>query len=165
MASARMLTQLLRADNIAYALRPVSSYTQIMRCYERFMTEDIRSVFMINCGGSINLPKAFRLEAGGNKRVFVLDNHRPFHLANIHSLHQVTVFAAAEEIDEAQQLGAVPSDGEEMSVNEDDDTDEERDDEEDEVRESPPASTTIKRYEKTNPSPSLFFWSCVKQFL
>ena len=32
-----------------------------------------------------NIPKIFDLEHGGDLRVFVLDNHRPFHLANIYS--------------------------------------------------------------------------------
>jgi CDC45-like protein len=50
MASCRMLTQLLRIDNIAYALRPVSNFDQVVENYESFMTAEIKTVILINCG-------------------------------------------------------------------------------------------------------------------
>ncbi len=52
MASARMLTQMLRADNIAYNLRPVSTYAQIEAVKSSLISSDsdIKTVFMINCG-------------------------------------------------------------------------------------------------------------------
>lgn len=50
MASCRMLTQLLRIDNIAYALRPVSNFDQVVENYEAFMTSEIKTVILINCG-------------------------------------------------------------------------------------------------------------------
>ena len=55
MASARMLTQLLRSDHIAYSLRPVLNFQEVQYNYKSFLTTDIRTVFMINCGAvSIN---------------------------------------------------------------------------------------------------------------
>lgn len=52
MASARMLTQMLRTDNIAYNLRPVSNYAQIEAVKSTLISadSDIRTIFMINCG-------------------------------------------------------------------------------------------------------------------
>lgn len=51
MASARMLTQMLRSDNIAYNLRPVSNYAQIEAVRSTLISDsDIKAVFMINCG-------------------------------------------------------------------------------------------------------------------
>jgi hypothetical protein len=50
MASARMLTQLLRQDNIAYTLRPVANYTQVEKNRNAYVTSDIKTIFMINCG-------------------------------------------------------------------------------------------------------------------
>lgn len=50
MASCRMLTQLLRIDNIAYALRPVSNFSHLMQNYKSFVTPEIKTVIMINCG-------------------------------------------------------------------------------------------------------------------
>ena len=50
MASARMLTQLLRSDHIAYSLRPVLNSQDIQYNYKSFVTSDIKTIFMINCG-------------------------------------------------------------------------------------------------------------------
>ena len=50
MASCRMLTQLLRVDSIAYALRPVSNFEQVIEYYQSFVTSEIKTVIMINCG-------------------------------------------------------------------------------------------------------------------
>jgi|TARA_B110000090_G_C13264961_1_gene401879 hypothetical protein len=50
MASARMLTQQLRSDNIAYTLRPVSNRHHLVLNRDSFITEDINTIFMINCG-------------------------------------------------------------------------------------------------------------------
>jgi CDC45-like protein len=58
MASCRMLTQLLRIDNIAYALRPVSNFDQVVENYEAFMTSEIKTVILINCG-AVSLIHAF----------------------------------------------------------------------------------------------------------
>ena len=58
MASCRMLTQLLRIDNIAYALRPVSNFDQVFENYEAFMTSEIKTVILINCG-AVSLIPAF----------------------------------------------------------------------------------------------------------
>lgn len=58
MASCRMLTQLLRIDNIAYALRPVSNFDQVVENYEAFMTSEIKTVILINCG-AVSLIRVF----------------------------------------------------------------------------------------------------------
>lgn len=50
MASCRMLTQLLRIDSIAYALRPVSNFAQVVENYNAFATAEIKTVILINCG-------------------------------------------------------------------------------------------------------------------
>jgi hypothetical protein len=55
-----------------------------------------------------NIPKRFDMERG-DFRIFILDNHRPVHLANIHSRHQVVVFDDESEIleDEKYTKGEV----------------------------------------------------------
>ena len=52
MASARMLTSMLRTDNIAYNLRPVANYSQIENLRSTIISDesDIKTIFMINCG-------------------------------------------------------------------------------------------------------------------
>ena len=91
MASTRMLTQLLRDDNIAYAVRPVSNFSQIIENKDTYITSDIKVIFMINCGAVYNISKTLNL-AQSERRCFILDNHRPFHLANVHSRENVVVF-------------------------------------------------------------------------
>ena len=132
MAATRMLTQLLRFDNIAYAVRPVTNFSQVMQNYRNYVTPEVKTIILINCGAMHNIPKAFELEQGGETRCFILDNHRPFHLANIHSRHNVVVFDHSEEIEEDNQDAALPSDGSELSGASGDDTSEEDDDEDDE---------------------------------
>ena len=50
MAATRMLTQLLRSDNIAYTIRPVINFDEVKATIKTSLTEDIKSVFLINCG-------------------------------------------------------------------------------------------------------------------
>ena len=46
-ASTKMLTQMLRNDNVAYTLIPVSDPSQLDKVT---ISSDIKCVFMINCG-------------------------------------------------------------------------------------------------------------------
>jgi len=141
MASCKMLTQLLRNDHIAYTIRPVLNFEEVIYSYQSFLTEDIKTIFLINCGALFNIPKIFDLEHGGDLRVFVLDNHRPFHLANIYSRYSVVVFD--DTFDELQEEGleSIPSDGSdvsgELSSNEDDDDDDDDDDDGDDYEDDP----------------------------
>ena len=61
-----------------------------------------------------NLPKLFNIEFGGDVRVFVMDNHRPFHLANVYSRHNVVLFDDIENVDNDND--DIPSDGSELSA-------------------------------------------------
>jgi hypothetical protein len=123
-----MLTQLLRIDNIAYVVRPVTNFSQVLQNYRNYVTPEIKTIVLINCGATHNIPKAFELEKGGETRCFILDNHRPFHLANVHARHNVVVFDDSHEIEANNENGVVPSDGSELSGASDDDTSEEDDD-------------------------------------
>ena len=53
MASAKILTHLLRSENVAYKLRPVANFTHIMDIVDEFTASDIKTVFMVNCGAVI----------------------------------------------------------------------------------------------------------------
>jgi hypothetical protein len=54
MAAARMFTQILRSDNVAYKIRPVANFTHICQCVKEFTSMEIKSVVMINCGAVTN---------------------------------------------------------------------------------------------------------------
>ena len=192
MATSRMVTRLLRSDNVAYALRPVSTFTQIKDNYQSFVTSDIKTVIMINCGAvsifvhvfnafffgshlpevafskSIqgdhgldsclsqtelvplfslpllipqmhNIPKEFELDKGGDVRFIIFDNHRPFHLANRDSRHNVVVFVdEAELLNESMDWPSSGSENEdeddsESGGSDDENDDDDNDDEEEEV--------------------------------
>ena len=50
MASCRMLTHLLRSDHITYKICPVLNIEELGYAYKNFLTTDIRTIFLINCG-------------------------------------------------------------------------------------------------------------------
>lgn len=77
-----------------------------------------------------NIPKLFGLEYGGDVRVFILDNHRPIHLANIYSRHNIVVFEDGLIPDNVISTD-YPSDGSELSA--DNDTDDDSDSEEERI--------------------------------
>lgn len=78
-----------------------------------------------------NIPKVFDLERGGDTRCIIFDNHRPLHLANIHSRHNVVVFDDVQEI-ETDNLPSDNSDDEYNNKSENDTSEDEDDDEEEE---------------------------------
>jgi hypothetical protein len=50
MAATRMLTQLLRIDNIAYVVRPITNFSQVIKNYRSYVTPEIKTIILINCG-------------------------------------------------------------------------------------------------------------------
>ena len=50
MAATRMLTQLLRIDNIAYVVRPVTNFSQVLQNFRSYVTTEIKTIILINCG-------------------------------------------------------------------------------------------------------------------
>lgn len=50
MASAKILTHLLRQDNISYKTRPVASLGHLREAAVEVQDLDIRTVVLINCG-------------------------------------------------------------------------------------------------------------------
>eukprot|EP00601_Ochromonadales_sp_CCMP2298_P023415 CAMPEP_0173300684 /NCGR_PEP_ID=MMETSP1143-20121109/17362_1 /TAXON_ID=483371 /ORGANISM="non described non described, Strain CCMP2298" /LENGTH=165 /DNA_ID=CAMNT_0014241093 /DNA_START=262 /DNA_END=756 /DNA_ORIENTATION=- len=112
MASCKMLTQLLRSDHIAYTIRPVLNIEEVLHSYRNFLTEDIKSVFLLNCGALYNMPKLFQLHNNPHLRCYILDNHRPLHLGNIYSPESVVVFDDTYDPDGELSL---PSDGADLS--------------------------------------------------
>lgn len=61
MASARMLTQILRNDNVAYTLRPVLNFADVQHSYS-LKTDDITTIFMINCGAVSTVSQSLKAQ-------------------------------------------------------------------------------------------------------
>ncbi|EQC35468.1 hypothetical protein SDRG_07176 [Saprolegnia diclina VS20] len=123
-AASAILTSVLQADMIAYSLVPVAGNAQLAAMA---FAADIRSVFLINCGAMIDVYSTMQL-GGRNIKVYVIDSHRPLHLANVYDRHG-TVFLFD---DEAQAEDDFPEDGPDIEAIEQDD-EEEEDDEDDEA--------------------------------
>ncbi|KAL3925458.1 MAG: hypothetical protein SGILL_000399 [Bacillariaceae sp.] len=125
MASARILTYLLRCDAIQYQLMPCTSYSDLKETLismkDNFDADDICTVVLLNFGASRNLTKLYAVNPDaqeailpGTVKTFVMDCRRPVHLANIHEGENVVVF-----VNESKQLiDEFPSDGDDLSGNE-----------------------------------------------
>ena len=119
---------------------------------EEYTTSDVRAVILINMGANRNLSKLFQdiaayqhqnnhyyyhndnnndhpYTATNNSkavRAYVFDNHRPYHLSNIHSGKSVVLFN-----DRPFDVEEIPSDGDNLSGDESSTSSEESDDDDD----------------------------------
>ena len=73
---------------------------------------DVRAVVLVNMGANRNLAKLFSSSGGSAVRCYVLDCHRPYHLANVHAGKGVVLFN-----DRPFEDMEVPSDGDDLSGN------------------------------------------------
>eukprot|EP00013_Stygamoeba_regulata_P017008 CAMPEP_0177673368 /NCGR_PEP_ID=MMETSP0447-20121125/25904_1 /TAXON_ID=0 /ORGANISM="Stygamoeba regulata, Strain BSH-02190019" /LENGTH=653 /DNA_ID=CAMNT_0019181231 /DNA_START=33 /DNA_END=1990 /DNA_ORIENTATION=+ len=83
LCACHILTTLLRMDQIPYQIKPIFDVEHLLNAASavRKMT-DVRSIIMLNCGGSVDILQVFQLPEEG-LTCYVTDCHRPFHLANI----------------------------------------------------------------------------------
>ena len=56
--------------------------------------------------------KMFNLSQGGDLRCIILDSHRPIHLANVYSRHNVAVLGEEQGLEEGISSGSEYSDNE-----------------------------------------------------
>eukprot|EP00954_Amorphochlora_amoebiformis_P027141 1383538-Amorphochlora_amoeboformis.AAC.2 len=79
----KILTHLLQMDAIQWQAFPVSGYSDLKAANDSHLqgNEDVRSVVMINCGGTVDLQDFLQLNE--NVSVYVLDSHRPYNLNNV----------------------------------------------------------------------------------
>ena len=110
----------------------------------------VRTVILLNLGGMHNLQRELfepsSMEVDGVRtavpallhmdltKVFILDSHRPYHLNNVHSGSNIVLWNDYDHWHLA--TGGVPSDGDDLSGNEDSSDDDEDDDDEDSVEDS-----------------------------
>jgi len=155
MCAARILSYLLRADGIPYQLRPCASHDKLTDILTKMTLEEnegevggvnfIKAVVLLNLGAGRNLTRLFRHEKDAQKeggeevvtmlppetKCYVLDSHRPFHLANVHAGRNVVLFW------DKQWEEDLPSDGDDLSGRDSSSSEEESDDDdEDEDTES-----------------------------
>ncbi|KAG7390279.1 DNA replication initiation factor cdc45 [Phytophthora pseudosyringae] len=135
LCAAEILTRLLRADMLSYSLLAVRGYEDVLQAREtRIRGADgtlrgggeLRSVVLLNCGAIVDVAKLLALPT--HVKCYVLDSHRPIHLANIYDEHQqVVVFD-----DGALALEEYPAFGPDLEVEDFEEEEEEEDDDEEE---------------------------------
>ena len=80
LCAAKIITHMLRSDEIPYTLTQCNNYHQLDYQLEH-LEESIKSVICLNCGGGRSLVDKMPEDS----KVFILDSHRPIHLQNIHA--------------------------------------------------------------------------------
>ena len=90
LSATKILTQMLRTDNILHTLLPVGNISHVQAAFQQ-RTQNIDTIFLINCGAIYNIPSIFNLYDNPDLHIYVLDNHRPIHLKNVYS-DAVTIF-------------------------------------------------------------------------
>lgn len=95
LAAVRTLTSLLKADLVRYEVHPVSGYAMLREKFDVLVRGEAavepRSILCVNCGAMVDIETILDLDGSNSDspstdvRVFVLDPHRPFHLANVSS--------------------------------------------------------------------------------
>ncbi|KAI9917484.1 hypothetical protein PsorP6_012499 [Peronosclerospora sorghi] len=130
LCAAEILTRLLRADLLSYAQVAVRGYDDVVHVRETRVrgtsSGDLRSIIMLNCGAIVDLATVLALPR--HMKCYVLDSHRPIHLANIYDAHQqIVVFD-----DGALALDEYPAFGSELDVADFEDEEDEEEEEEEE---------------------------------
>jgi len=82
LCACRIVTGLLKADNVPFKLVSVHWQDEILADYKETSRHDVvRSIIMINCGGDMDVQEAFNLTGG--TFCYLIDCNRPLNHANI----------------------------------------------------------------------------------
>ena len=124
LAAVRTLTALLKADLVRYEVHPVTGYVQLRSKFDALVrgpaAVEPRAVLCVNCGAMVNLVTILALNGDtpqdanqfdqhqlpstivepSDLRIFVMDSHRPFHLANLKS-RNIIIFDDTDDFNEA----------------------------------------------------------------
>merc|ERR1712166_1437786 len=100
----RVLEALFKCDAILFSVVPVTGYQELEVEYQEYVekSDEVRTVFMINCGAIHDLQVAF----GGireNISIFVIDCHRPLRYENVTS-EQIFILDDGSSADAIRRL-------------------------------------------------------------
>jgi len=88
----RILSALLKPQNVRYEFIPVSNYDQLdQKIEEKKLVENIASIILINCGGSKDLTKYWFANPDSDFYCLLIDARRPLHYNNINSSNIIIV--------------------------------------------------------------------------
>ncbi|EGG16230.1 cell division cycle protein 45 [Cavenderia fasciculata] len=129
-AACRILSEILKSDNISFNVKPVASYNDLEKVNESLLAgnEELRTIVMINCGGNIDIGEVFTNLIDG-QLVYIIDSHRPYHPNNVDD----QTFAII--VDDGNFVDQVATEVQDISMNKDDEDEEEEESEQDEEEE------------------------------
>jgi cell division control protein 45 len=155
LCAGRILSYALRADKVPYQLRPCGGFNCLLKILEKLAlngdemegsSSTIRAVVLLNLGATRNLQKTlFEPSVGYGEnneeivspplldmeqtKLYVLDSHRPYHLANIYAQKNIVLWN--DENFWHTDEGGIPSDGEYLDDESDESESEDEDDSDD----------------------------------
>lgn len=72
---------------------PVSGMADLEKVYHSMIkgNEELACIFMINCGGNVDLFEKMRLDLHSDLFIFVADSHRPYHPSNVKNAQNIII--------------------------------------------------------------------------
>ncbi|EAR84925.3 CDC45-like protein (macronuclear) [Tetrahymena thermophila SB210] len=140
LCSLKILTGLLKSDNIAYKVLPVTGFSQLEASIDECQTsESIQSMIFINCGGVLDLTQKWFVTEKTKIKAYIFDNHRPIHHHNIADKNNIVIIDdgtqnqqnCPEREDEILQMTAQHEEDEDISDNDNEDQDYSEEDDDD----------------------------------
>ncbi|GAA5923722.1 hypothetical protein JCM1841_002023 [Sporobolomyces salmonicolor] len=109
LCAARLLSGLLKTDDVAHQTIPVGSWAELAQEAQKLRDEDVRNLILLNLGASADLyalfgpgdpsssPPAIGLDFPSTCMIHILDSHRPINLRNLfeHAPYAEAVFEQA----------------------------------------------------------------------
>ncbi|GAA5858945.1 hypothetical protein JCM1840_006628 [Sporobolomyces johnsonii] len=110
LCAARLLSGLLKTDDVAHQTIPVGSWTELAQEAQKLRDEDVRNLILLNFGGSADLyalfgpgdpsssPPSIGLDYPSTCMIHCIDSHRPINLRNLfeHAPYAEAVFEQAK---------------------------------------------------------------------
>ena len=98
---------MLRSDEVPYTLLPCYNRHELLHRLE-ILEDSVQAVVCIDCGAGVNL-----VDKAGNSsaKIYVMDGHRPVHLANVYAGMEVVVYLEHDEdlVSDGDYLSGVQS--------------------------------------------------------
>lgn len=135
LCACKILCTILQSDHISYKITPVSGYLELANAGALLASsEQLKTVIMIGCGGTINVRDFFQLDDLDERvAVYICDSHRPYHLSSVDDSNDlVRIFDDEDQETRADEKSVYPEMLTQSDVEEDEDEGDDYDDEEDE---------------------------------
>ncbi|ANZ73192.1 BA75_01158T0 [Komagataella pastoris] len=91
--SSKMLTTMFKKHLISFQLIPVIGYTDLKKKFDQ-LDFDVVNVIILGCGAMVDMVTFLDLNSSqaSNKKVYIIDGHRPWNLDNLFSSDNVICF-------------------------------------------------------------------------